>query len=85
LALAYYNLSFEDLTVIVAQGLDGKQRGDKAATAICPERLKFVSIEKLANLLNCTLENTSFLRLFVRMQVPIGTCIFYMGTYTTLA
>ena len=69
-------LSVEDLTVIVAQGLDGKQRSDQVVTAIFPERLNFVSFEKKANLLDCTLENISLLLLFVRMQVPIGACIF---------
>ncbi len=64
-----------------AEDLDGKQKGDKIKIAIRPERLNFVSVEKKANLLDCTIENITFLGSVVRIQVKVGNNRFNMDTF----
>jgi putative spermidine/putrescine transport system ATP-binding protein len=49
--------------------------------AIRPERLTFASEEKKANLLNCTIENITFLGSIVRIQVNLGNSTFYVDTF----
>jgi putative spermidine/putrescine transport system ATP-binding protein len=63
------------------EGLDGRQKGDKVKVAIRPERLNFVSVEKKANILDCAIENITFLGSVVRIQVSIGSNKFYMDTF----
>ena len=64
-----------------AEGLEKKQKGDKVSFAIRPERLNFVSMEKKANVLDCTIENITFLGSIVRIQVLIGGTKFHMDTF----
>jgi putative spermidine/putrescine transport system ATP-binding protein len=64
-----------------AEGLDGRQNGDKVRIAIRPERLNFVSVEEKANILDCVIENITFLGSVVRIQVSIGSNKFYMDTF----
>lgn len=78
---ASHTLRVEGLTVKAAQGLEGMQRGDKVMIAIRPERLSFALEQKKANLLDCTIENITFLGSIVRVQVLIGACMFYMDTF----
>ena len=49
--------------------------------AIRPERLNFVSVEKKANVLDCTIENITFLGSIVRVQVQVGSNHFHMDTF----
>jgi len=64
-----------------ADKLDGKHRGDPISIAIRPERLIFAEREKLANILDCRIENITFLGSVVRIQVLIGSNRFYIDTF----
>ena len=61
--------------------LQGRQKGDKIKVAIRPERLNFVSVEKKANVLDCVIENITFLGSVVRIQVKVGNNRFNMDTF----
>jgi putative spermidine/putrescine transport system ATP-binding protein len=64
-----------------AEDLEGRHRGDKVTIAIRPERFNFVNVERKANILDCTIENITFLGSVVRIQVTIGSNRFYMDTF----
>jgi putative spermidine/putrescine transport system ATP-binding protein len=64
-----------------AEDLSGLQKGDKVSIAIRPERFNFSETEKKTNLLDCTIENITFLGSVVRIQVSIGSNRFYMDTF----
>ena len=64
-----------------AEDLEGMQRGDKVTIAIRPERFNFLSQERKANVLDCTIDNITFLGAVVRIQVLIGSNRFYMDTF----
>jgi putative spermidine/putrescine transport system ATP-binding protein len=61
--------------------LDGKQKGDKVTIAIRPERFNFIAQEKKANVLDCQIDNITFLGSVVRIQLLIGSNRFYMDTF----
>jgi putative spermidine/putrescine transport system ATP-binding protein len=63
------------------EDLNGRQKGDKVTIAIRPERFNFVSQERKANILDCTIDNITFLGAVVRIQVRIGNNRFYMDTF----
>ena len=64
-----------------ADGLKSKHKGDKISIAIRPERLNFVELERKDNVLDCQIENITFLGSVVRIQVLIGSNRFYMDTF----
>jgi putative spermidine/putrescine transport system ATP-binding protein len=64
-----------------AEEMQGTQKGDTITIAIRPERLNFLSVEKKANVLDCTIENITFLGSVVRIQVKIGSNLFNMDTF----
>ena len=74
-------LQLDGVQLQAALGFDGMQKGDKVSIAIRPERLNFLSVEKKANVLDCTIENITFLGSVVRIQVMIGSNHFYMDTF----
>jgi len=74
-------IRIEGVQLETAEEFDGKQKGDKIKIAIRPERLNFVSVEKKANVLNCTIENITFLGSVVRIQVTVGSNRFNMDTF----
>jgi len=74
-------LRLEGLQLQGAEGFDGRRPGDKVRIAIRPERLNFASVEHKANLIDCTIENITFLGAVVRVQVSIGSQKFYMDTF----
>ena len=74
-------LSLQGVRIQAAEGLEGKRAGDKVNVAIRPERLNFSSVEKKANLIDCTIENITFLGSVVRVQVSIGEKKFFMDTF----
>jgi putative spermidine/putrescine transport system ATP-binding protein len=74
-------LRWEGMELQTAETMDGMKRGDKVMMAIRPERLNFTSVEKKANILDCTIENITFLGSIVRVQVLIGKTKFYMDTF----
>jgi len=63
------------------EGLKTKARGDKVRMSVRPERFNFASVEKKTNLLDCTIENITFLGSVVRIQVKIGNAKFNMDTF----
>jgi putative spermidine/putrescine transport system ATP-binding protein len=64
-----------------AEVMDGRQKGDKVTIAIRPERFNFIAQEKKANVLDCTIDNITFLGAVVRIQVLVGSNRFYMDTF----
>jgi putative spermidine/putrescine transport system ATP-binding protein len=64
-----------------ADDLNGRQKGDQVTIAIRPERLNFLSVERKVNILDCTIENITFLGSVVRIQVKIGNNKFNMDTF----
>jgi putative spermidine/putrescine transport system ATP-binding protein len=64
-----------------AEGLEGKKKGDQIRIAIRPERINFVSVEKKANIIDCTIENITFLGSIVRIQVQAGSNKFFLDTF----
>jgi len=64
-----------------AEELDGRQKGDKVTVAIRPERLSFAVEQKKANVIDCRIENITFLGSVVRIQVSIGDAKFNMDTF----
>ncbi len=74
-------LRIDGVTLQAAEGLDDKQKGDMVTIAIRPERFNFVAQEKKANILDCTVENITFLGSVVRIQVSVGSNRFYMDTF----
>ena len=74
-------IKIDGVQLETAEDLDGRQKGDKIRIAIRPERLDFVSVEKKANVLDCTIENITFLGSVVRIQVRVGSNRFNMDTF----
>jgi putative spermidine/putrescine transport system ATP-binding protein len=74
-------ISMDGIQLQSAEGMDGMQKGDKVSIAIRPERLSFAAQEKKANVLDCRIENITFLGSVVRIQVLIGNTRFYMDTF----
>ncbi len=74
-------LQIDGVQLEAAEGLEGKQKGDKITIAIRPERINFLAQEKKANILDCKIENITFLGSVVRIQVMVGSNRFYMDTF----
>ncbi len=58
-----------------------RRRGEKVRLSIRPERLSFVTEAPKDNVLDCTIENITFLGSVVRIQVRIGNTLFNMDTF----
>jgi len=78
---ANHLLQIDGVQLQAAVGLDGKQKGDKVSIAIRPERFNFIAQERKANILDCQIENITFLGSVVRIQVSVGSNRFYMDTF----
>ncbi len=75
-------LSMGGVQFISADGdLKEKKKGDKVRMSIRPERFYFASERKKDNVLDCTIENITFLGSVVRIQVKIGSAKFNMDTF----
>jgi putative spermidine/putrescine transport system ATP-binding protein len=74
--LSVGNAQFE-----TASDLKNKRKGDKVRVSIRPERFSFASEGKKANVLDCTVENITFLGSVVRIRVNIGGSNFNMDTF----
>jgi len=74
-------IKIDGVSLATAEDLKGRKKGDKIKIAIRPERLNFVSVEKKANVLDCIVENITFLGSVVRIQVKIGSNRFNMDTF----
>ena len=74
-------LDLDGIQLVTADDLSGRQKGDKVRMAIRPERFSFASDEKKANVIDCRIENITFLGSIVRIQVLIGNTKFSMDTF----
>ena len=64
-----------------AESLEAYHAGDQVVVAIRPERLSFASEGQKANLLECTIENITFLGSIVRVTVKVGQYNLFMDTF----
>ncbi len=78
---ASQRLKLEGQIIQAAHGLEDKRNGDRVMIAIRPERFSFVGEERKANVLDCTIQNITFLGSIVRIQVQLGNTMFYMDTF----
>ncbi len=74
-------ISIDGVQFESAVDLKDRKKGDKVRVAIRPERFNFVSQEKKANIVDCKIENITFLGSIVRIQIMIGKSKFYMDTF----
>jgi putative spermidine/putrescine transport system ATP-binding protein len=78
---AAQTLRLEGQLIQTAEDLKDYRPGDRVMFAIRPERLSFAEEQKKANILDCTIENITFLGSIVRIQVRIGNVNFHMDTF----
>ena len=64
-----------------ATKMEGLRKGDKVRIAIRPERFSFASEQKKANVIDCQIENITFLGSVVRVHMLIGNSKFTMDTF----
>jgi putative spermidine/putrescine transport system ATP-binding protein len=64
-----------------AQKLGTVRSGEMTTISLRPERLSFASDGEKANVLDCIVENITFLGSIVRIQVRVGDCTLYMDTF----
>jgi putative spermidine/putrescine transport system ATP-binding protein len=74
-------LSVDGVQFASAAKMDGLQKGDKVRVAIRPERFSFASEVKKANVVDCCIENITFLGSVVRVHMLIGNSKFTMDTF----
>ena len=74
-------LNVESVQLASAAKMDGLKKGDKVRIAIRPERFSFASEQKKANVLDCQIENITFLGSVVRVHILIGNTKFTMDTF----
>ncbi len=74
-------ISMDGVQFISADDLSGRQKGDKVRMSVRPERFSFADDQKKDNVLDCTIENITFLGAVVRIQVKIGNTLFNMDTF----
>ncbi len=74
-------VSLDGVRFVSAEDLKSRKQGDKVRMSIRPERFSFASEQKKDNILDCTIENITFLGSVVRIQVKIGNTKFNMDTF----
>jgi putative spermidine/putrescine transport system ATP-binding protein len=74
-------LRLEGQLLQTSEDLSGFHAGDRVMIAIRPERLSFASEGKKANLIDCAIENITFLGSIVRIQVGFGKIALNMDTF----
>ena len=74
-------LSVDAVQFASAAKMDGLRNGDKVRIAIRPERFSFASEGKKANVVDCQIENITFLGSVVRVHILIGNSKFTMDTF----
>jgi putative spermidine/putrescine transport system ATP-binding protein len=74
-------LKLDGQQVQTAESLESYHTGDQVVVAIRPERLNFASEGQKANLLECTIENITFLGSIVRVTVKVGQYNLFMDTF----
>lgn len=74
-------LNMDGVQFCSAAKMDGLNKGDKVRIAIRPERFSFASEVKKANIVDCVIENITFLGSVVRVHILIGNSKFTMDTF----
>lgn len=74
-------LSMNGAPLELANGLKGKSKDDEVVIAIRPERFSFLTEERKTNILDCKIENITFLGSVVRIQIDIAGAKFNMDTF----
>lgn len=74
-------LSVDGVQFLSAARMNGLQKGDKVRIAIRPERFSFASEVRKANVVDCCIENITFLGSVVRVHMLIGNSKFTMDTF----
>lgn len=74
-------LNLDGVQLASAAKMDGLMQGDKVRIAIRPERFSFASEGKKANVVDCRIENITFLGSVVRVHILIGNTKFTMDTF----
>jgi len=74
-------IQVDHIQLVTQESLGDRKVGDKIMIAIRPERLSFSSEQKKANLINCQIENITFLGSIVRIAVKSEGTHFYMDTF----
>jgi putative spermidine/putrescine transport system ATP-binding protein len=74
-------LNMDGVQFVSAENLQNRKKGDAIKFSIRPERFGFASDIKKDNILDCTIENITFLGSVVRIRVKIGNTKFNMDTF----
>jgi len=74
-------LNMDGVQFVSAENLQNRKKGDAIKFSIRPERFSFASEIKKDNVLDCTIENITFLGSVVRIRVKIGNTKFNMDTF----
>ncbi len=74
-------LKMDGVEIVSAENLQDRKKGDAVKFSIRPERFSFASELKKDNILDCTIENITFLGSVVRIRVKIGDTKFNMDTF----
>ena len=74
-------LSMDGVQFVSAENLQDRKKGDAVKFSIRPERFSFASEVKKDNVLDCTIENITFLGSVVRIRIKIGNTKFNMDTF----
>ena len=74
-------LSVDGVQFTSAAKMDGVKKGDKVRIAIRPERFGFAFEQKKANVVDCQIENITFLGSVVRVHILIGKTKFIIDTF----
>ncbi|MBI5954182.1 MAG: ABC transporter ATP-binding protein [Chloroflexi bacterium] len=74
-------LKMDGVQLVSAENLKNRKKGDAVKFSVRPERFSFASEIKKDNVLDCTIENITFLGAVVRIQVKIGDTKFNMDTF----
>jgi putative spermidine/putrescine transport system ATP-binding protein len=63
------------------EDMKNRRKGDKVKISVRPERFSFVAEPKKDNVVDCLIENITFLGSVVRIQISIGNTKFNMDTF----
>lgn len=74
-------VNVDGVQFITATDIKSRRKGDAIRISVRPERFSFAEIQKKDNVLDCTIENITFLGSVVRIQVKIGNSNFNMDTF----
>jgi putative spermidine/putrescine transport system ATP-binding protein len=74
-------LTVDGVQFVTASDIKSRKKGDAIRISVRPERFSFAEEIKKDNVLDCTIENITFLGSVVRIQVKIGNSKFNMDTF----